>query len=109
MKMYIAEPVRRTCPPHPSYYLAIPLSSPPTNPCRREVAGESVRVTRRESKREEKRTGSGSIRRMSEGDRESEGDRGSGSVVEVRGGEENEEKTQERGCTGAREARGMGA
>lgn len=64
-----------------------------------------MRVTRRESKREEKRTGSGSIRRTCERDRKTEGDRGSGGVVEVRG----DEKTQERGYTGAREARGMEA
>lgn len=65
-----------------------------------------MRVTRRESKREEKRTRSGSIRRMSERDGESEGDRDSGGVVEVRG---DEEKTQERGYIGAREAAGMEA
>lgn len=44
-----------------------------------------MRVTRRESKREEKRTGSGSIRRTSERDRETEGDRGSGGVSRLEG------------------------
>lgn len=40
-----------------------------------------MRVTRRESKREEKRTGSGSIRRASERDGVIEGDRGNGEAA----------------------------
>lgn len=45
MKMYIAGPVRRTCPPPPSYRLTFPPPPllPLGNPCRREAAGESVR------------------------------------------------------------------
>lgn len=39
------------------------------------------RVTQRESKREEKRTGSGSIRRASERDEVIEGDRGNGEAA----------------------------
>lgn len=71
---------------------AIPcfLINPPTSPdhpCHREAASEAVRATWCKSKREEKRTWSGSIRRASKRDAESEGDRGSGSndVVEARG------------------------
>lgn len=87
MKMYIAGPVRRTCPPvppaTPRYLLHPPPRAPlpPGNPCRHEAAGESVRVTWRESKREEKRTGSGSIRRASERDGVIEGDRGNGEAA----------------------------
>lgn len=40
-----------------------------------------MRVTQRESKREEKRTGSGSIRRVSERDEVIEGDRGNGEAA----------------------------
>lgn len=65
-----------------------------------------MRVTRRKSKREEKRTGSGSIRRTSERDRASEGDRGSGvALVEVTGDGGSEERRRGSGDVQARERR----
>lgn len=67
-------------------FLIYPPTSP-DHPCHREAASESVRATWCKSKREEKRTWSGSIRRASKRDAESERDGGSGSndVVEARG------------------------
>ena len=106
-----SRPSRYPAVPPPPLPLRPSLSSPPDNPCHREAAGESVRVTRRESKREEKRTGSGSIRRASERDGMIEGDRGNGEAAALlrlggKGMGNGRSGGEELGYAGARERRG---
>lgn len=69
-----------------------------------------MRVTQRESKREEKRTGSGSIRRASERDGVIEGDRGNGeaaALLRLEG--KGMGAVEAEGNAGAREARELAA